>query len=123
MNNPIAMLQMFNNFSLPKKYIVGLDLDYMSEGSYENVEMNSTFKASFNIQKSFFNDALNVKLSVSDIFNTSAQKVDFYNNDVFLHQDKLFETRLATLTLKYRFNPAKSKYKGTGAGNDEKQRM
>ena len=123
MNNPIAMAQLYNNFTLPKKYIIGLDLDYMSEGSYENVEMNQTFKASFNIQKSFFNDALNVKLSVSDIFNTSAQKVDFYNNDVFLHQDKLFETRLATLTLKYRFNPAKSKYKGTGAGNDEKQRM
>jgi hypothetical protein len=27
------------------------------------------------------------------------------------------------LTVRYKFNPTKSKYKGTGAGNDEKERM
>ena len=123
MNSPIALVQFYNSFELPKDFLLSLDFDYMGKGNYENVEMKPTFNVDFSIQKSFFDDAFSVKLAVEDIFEKSQQKLCYYNDDIFIRQNDLAETRFVSLTLKYRFNPAKSKYKGTGAGNDEKQRM
>ncbi len=123
MDSPFAVIQFYNNFELPKDLVISLDLDYTGKGNYENVEIKPTFKTDFSIQKSFFNNTFDVRLAVEDIFNKSAQKLDFYNEDIFIHQTDLSETRFVSLTFKYRFNSAQSKYKGTGAGNDEKERM
>ncbi len=123
MDSPFALIQFYNNFELSKDWVISLDLDYTGKGNYENVELKPIFKADFSIQKSFFDNTFDVKLAVEDIFNKSAQKLDFYNEDIFIHQTDLSETRFVSLTFKYRFNPASSKYKGTGAGNDEKERM
>lgn len=38
-------------------------------------------------------------------------------------QRNIVDTRCLTVTLRYTFNNAKDKYKGTGAGNDEKGRL
>ena len=123
MNNPLPIIQFFNKLKLPKGFVLGADFDFTGKGQYENVALKTQFNSNISIQKSFFNDALDVKLSIDDIFKTNNQKLDFYNADIFIYQADKSDTRFATLTLKYRFNPAKSKYKGTGAGNDEKQRM
>ena len=40
-----------------------------------------------------------------------------------LIQTNIFDNREIELTLRYNFNTAKSKYKGTGAGNSEKERL
>jgi hypothetical protein len=34
-----------------------------------------------------------------------------------------YDTKEFYIQIQYRFNPAKSKYKGTSAGNDEKERL
>ena len=36
---------------------------------------------------------------------------------------KFLDTREVSLTIRYTFNATRSKYKGTGAGNEEKQRL
>ncbi|MBQ4406426.1 MAG: TonB-dependent receptor [Bacteroidales bacterium] len=123
MNSPMPLVEWYNNFSLPKDFVISLDCDYMGKGDYENVKMKPTFEMDFSVQKTFFDNALSIKLSVDDIFNTLAQKLTFYNEDISIYQKDLSETRFVSLTIKYRFNPAKSKYKGTGAGNEEKERM
>ncbi|MBR2201455.1 MAG: hypothetical protein IJ894_12055 [Bacteroidales bacterium] len=45
-----------------------------------------------------------------------------YKESGYLSQEVFDETSF-NIRLKYTFNPAKSKYKGTGAGNDEKDRL
>ena len=38
-------------------------------------------------------------------------------------QTSWYDSREFVLTLRYNFNTTRSKYKGTGAGNDEKNRL
>ena len=123
MDNPLPIIQFYNNFELPKDLVISFDFDYMGKGNYENVEAKPVYQADFSIKKSFFNNTFDVKLEVEDIFNKAGQKLNFYNEDIYIYQNDLTETRFVSLTFNYRFNPAKSKYLGTGAGNDEKDRM
>ena len=75
------------------------------------------------IEKSFLNDALSVEIGVVDIFYKTRNDIRLSTETGFLDIHKKSDSREFTLTVKYRFNPAKSKYKGTGAGNDERARM
>ena len=46
-----------------------------------------------------------------------------YGNNVDLWKDCYNYERRVGITLTYNFNVSHSKYKGTGAGNDEKRRL
>ena len=43
--------------------------------------------------------------------------------ELTLWQHRTNETRYAEVTVRYHFNWTRSKYKGTGAGNQEKNRL
>ena len=42
---------------------------------------------------------------------------------LFWEQTNQWDTREFSITLRYKFNTTKSKYKGTGAANDELRRL
>ncbi|MCH3994672.1 MAG: hypothetical protein LKE54_06440 [Prevotella sp.] len=46
-----------------------------------------------------------------------------YNNNLLMLQQNITDTRYVTLTLHYNFRFSNHKYKGTGAGNSEKNRL
>jgi hypothetical protein len=46
-----------------------------------------------------------------------------YGEGVDLYKDCYNYTRRVGLIVTYNLNPSRSKYKGTGAGNDEKNRL
>ena len=75
------------------------------------------------VEKSFFKDALSVEIGVSDIFYKQRNDISKTTETGYLDIHKKSDTRGFSLVVKYRFNAAKSKYKGTGAGNGEKERM
>jgi hypothetical protein len=46
-----------------------------------------------------------------------------WSGDYMIKQKNIFGSREVVFTLRYKFNSAKSKYKGTGAGEQQKNRM
>ena len=58
-----------------------------------------------------------------DIFRQNYTKSRSYSYGYSSYLDDHYQTRSVVLTFRYRLNTTRNKYRGTGAGNSEKQRM
>lgn len=56
------------------------------------------------------------------LFNSSRAPLTLYSGNRLMTIDQEARRRVS-LTLRYKFNAAKSKYKGTGAGQSQRDRM
>ena len=83
----------------------------------------SVFTMGARLQKTFWQGRLNAVLYANDIFRTNRPKITTYYAIGQTTQDDYNYTQSVGLTLSYNFNVSRSKYKGTGAGNDEKNRL
>ena len=114
---------MKNSISLPKGFLFTLDMTFQSKGDYQNVYLaKNKFIVNTGITKSFFDKRLRVELKAHDLFRAVESNL-LYNEKMELIQTNIFDNREIELTLRYNFNTTKSKYKGTGAGNSEKERL
>jgi hypothetical protein len=77
---------------------------------------------SFTILKTWCKDKIETRLRISDAFNQQNHKVMVYNG---LRELENLQTarRGIEFTFRYKFNTARSKYKGQGAGSSQKNRM
>lgn len=75
------------------------------------------------IRKSFLNDNLTFTLYGNDLFDKSRGRSTIHSKDIMTELFNKSEQRNVRLTISYSFNTARSKYKGTGAGENEKNRM
>lgn len=124
LNKPLPTASFKNSFKLPKDFIMMLDADYQGKGDIQNVHLSEhKFGVNIGATKSFFDNRLRVELKGHDIFNTLKEGNLVYNNQMQLYQLNRFDSREVELTVRYNFNSAKSKYKGTGAGNTEMNRL
>ena len=73
--------------------------------------------------KSFLNDALVIGVYANDLFKTDKEQWTMYGSHTVMKKDCYGYERCVGMSLSYNFNTAKSKYKGTGAGNGEKSRL
>lgn len=62
-------------------------------------------------------------LEAKDLFNSSQNDAVMYNDAVRIVQTNYSPGRSVMLTLQYRFNTTRDRYRGTGAGNTEKSRF
>jgi len=62
-------------------------------------------------------------LACEDLFASMRQKLTIFSDVREFYLDKRIDNRKVKLTIRYNFNPAKSKYRGQGAGNDAKGRL
>ena len=123
LNNPIGFFQWNNTFSLPKDFQLNIDLETSTRGedsSYRIIEPGSSVNIS--LYKGFLGGKLTVQLQANDLFNTSSSDILMYSgNRITILQPE--SRRSFSMTVRYKFNTAKSKYKGTGAGDSQKNRM
>ena len=123
-NKPIIMLEFSNTFSLGKGFMLSADYTYSSSNGYwrDFKVISPSHKIDVSLRKSFLKDALSVELRGHDLL---LAKDDYSTEtDIFsITQYNVRDTRKASLTIRYRFNSARSKYKGTGAGDQQKSRM
>ena len=123
MNAPIFLGQMANTFQFTSTLIGDLTMKFTSKGDDKNISlMRNMFQTNISLTKTFFEQRLSIKLAGYDLFH-ARQKIKLYNQQMQLVQDNSLDTRYAEITIRYKFNAARSKYKGTGAGNDEKRRL
>lgn len=122
-NNPMGSFSFRNHFSLPSGFGLDIDLGADTSGDNENSYVpEGCWYANVGLYKSFFNERLSVRLQADDLFNSSAAKTVLYSgNRVMMLKQEV--RRSIALTLRYKFNAAKSKYKGTGAGDSQKSRL
>lgn len=76
------------------------------------------------VVKTFFRDkSLKLALNVKDVFNTRYYPFTGYGDRTYSSSDNHRDYRRVELNVTYTFNATKSKYRGKGAGQSEKQRM
>ena len=100
-----------------------IQTSYTGSNHWGFMYRNSNFIMNARVQKSFLEGRLNATLYANDIFRTSRTKITTYYALGKTAQDVYSYTQQIGLTLSYNFNVSSSKYKGTGAGNEERNRF
>ena len=123
-DKPLLQASLSNSLRLPAGLVLSLDLRYQGTGDYENVHLiEKSFYVNAGLTRSFFHDRLRVELKGWDIFRGRKDGNQLRFPHMTLDQFNRYDTREFELTLRYKFNAAKSKYKGTGAGTGEINRL
>ncbi len=123
-NHTMLSLQLGNLVALPHDWLFQADFMMHTHGYQQNVWIDCTnAMLSLSVSKDFFRHHLNVKLSGNDLFNGGINHITLYSNRMMFRKMEDHDSRCVQLSLRYRFNVTPSKYKGTGAGNAEKNRL
>ena len=124
LNKPMLIVQANNTFRFSKTLTGELDFSYQGPGHYQNIYLDYHQTAlDISIVKTFFNGRLSIKLAGEDLLDRFRDGNLVYNHQVQLWQGNYYDRRRFVATIRYKFNTTRSKYKGTGAGNDEKSRL
>ena len=124
-DKPQYTLNAYNTFTLKHGWRFDVNLMYRSSGCSYNF-YNDTYNLRLGLvaQKSLLKDnSLTLRAAVLDCFqrNRMNEFSDCGYNQI--QQNNRFSTHKLMLSLIYRLNATRSKYKGTGAGKDAQARM
>ena len=122
-NHPMASFQWRNTLDLPLGFQLSVDLSARTRGHQESFHIfRPSWSMNASLYKGFLNDRLSLQLQATDLFNSSQAPLTLYSGNRLMTIDQEARRRVS-LTLRYKFNAAKSKYKGTGAGQSQRDRM
>lgn len=123
LNKPVAMFR-FNNTFDTKWAMFSVMMTYITKGYEENHYIyKPMFNTDLSIYKGFLKDCLTLQLYVSDVFGTNDSHIIGKYGKLKETVFDEFSTSKISLTVRYKFNVTRSKYKGTGAGDRQKNRM
>ena len=123
-NHPMLALQLGNIMTLPNDWLLQADFNMHTHGYQQNAWFNCTNPMlSLSVSKDLCKRRLNVKLTGNDLFNGGINRFTLYSNRFMISKMEDNDSRCIQFSLRYRFNVTPSKYKGTGAGNTEKNRL
>lgn len=122
-NSPLGVFRFNNAIHLPWDMWLNVDFSARTPGNIENIYVKSRWNCDVGLYKSFAKDTWSVKLQLNDVFNTYSQEMQFYDALTVSSVNKIYDTRDLSLTICYNFNAARSRYKGRGAANAEKDRF
>lgn len=117
---PQAGLQWKNLVVLPRQWYIVLNASGNLKGHSNTYMAHSSINVGMSIQKNMKN--LWVKLAASNLFNAKEKGYSEYKGVYTSHWVDNRQPSIS-LTISYSFNPAKSKYKGKTAGEDELRRL
>ena len=114
-----------NTIELPHDLRLNADIEWATKGEYNNFHITKPrFVGSLGLQKDFHLrrlGSLTADLRCIDIFNTNKTDAIIYGyRDLTVHNPA---RRTFSLDLTWKFNEARSKYRGSGAGDKQKARM
>ena len=122
---PVFVAQLFNTFTVKGGWQFELGGMLQSKGYSQNIYMKSMyFDLSAAIQKTLLKDrSLVLRLEGSDLAGLARTNVDTDFGSHTIRQTNMMDTQRVKFSVRYSFNAAQSKYRGTGAGSEEKARM
>lgn len=123
LDNPKITMR-FDNTIDTKFCTISLLLTAQTKGDDETSYMyRNYFSSNLSIYKSFLKGKMVVFFYANDLLGTGNMHSKMYSGSMreIIHHD--YSISEYSLTIRYRFNVAKKKYKGTGAGQSQKSRM
>jgi hypothetical protein len=122
---PIFFFDLNNAFRLPHRWQLEANMSIQTKGDVINFHMKSaSYALGFVVQKCWLkDDALCLRATISDVFQRSVQDMAMDCGAYSFFESKSRSNHRLGISLRYTFNASKSKYKGTGAGQAERQRM
>ena len=124
-DRPMAFAQLFNTFTVKGGWQFELGGTVMTPGYTQNLYVRNWFaNLTAAVQKTLLKDgSLVIRLEGSDLTGTTHYDVNSDFGSHVIIQTNLMDTQKVRLSVRYNFNAAQSKYRGTGAGSDSKSRM
>lgn len=123
-NKPVLYCGFYNLIELSHHITLGMDFSYNTAGNQDSdiAYQFANFCMNASCIKTFLKDRLRLKISVSNIFNTSREKWSKNINNISLYKWNDGGRRTFELTVSYQINQPKNKYKGE-ASSDELKRL
>lgn len=112
-----------NMWRLPAGFILSLDMDYATAGNWDVYYNRPQGGVDLGLRRSFLNNTLDVNLQGFDVFKTRRSSNVMYGEAADFSKWNYSDRRQVRLTMTYRFNATRSKYKGTGAAREEINRL
>ena len=125
LNHPWFIFGWQNDIELPHGFRLNASAQWVSKGDYNNFRMTSTrLFTHVGLQRDLnlhLMGSLTFDLRCSDLFNTNTTDATLYGyRELTMHNPA---RRTFTMNLAWKFNEARSKYRGSGAGEKQKARM
>ena len=125
LNRPYLTLVWQNDIELPKNFRLHAAVQWANKGDYNNNRIVSNrFNAELGIQRDFNLrrlGQLTLDVRCVDIFNTNKTDATIFGfRELTVHNPA---RRTFLVNLNWKFNEARSKYRGSGAGEKQKARM
>lgn len=122
-NRPIFSGRLDNNFRFSKTFSGNLTLFASSKGNTGIMLMKPNQGVNVSFNKTFMDDRLDINLRVNDIFASRRSSHIIYGDHMRFDKWNYGDTRNLRLSVQYKFNATRSKYRGTGAANEEMNRL
>ena len=124
-DKPIGIAQLFNTFTLKGGWQLEVGGTVWTPGYNQNMYMKNWYcDLSTAVQKTLLKDSsLVLRLEGADLLGTAHFDADSDFGSHTIMQTNRMDTQRIKLSVRYNFNTAQSKYRGTGAGSDNRSRM
>ncbi len=122
---PVFFMDFNNAFRFRNSWQIEANLNVMTKGDMQQFTfMRDTYNLGLAVQKCWLkNDALCLRVSLSDVLQKRSTEIFLDNGYFQLHQTSKPNYHRLNVTLRYTFNSSSNKYKGTGAGAEARNRM
>lgn len=122
-NKPEWQINFRNWFTINKTTKAMLYLHYSTSYDYGFNHNAHEFNINARVQKTFLDGNLTVALFANDIFRNLRERWTGYYPVSTMAKDAYVYTQSVGVSFTYNFNATQSKYKGSGAGTSEKNRL
>lgn len=113
--HPSTILNIDNDFQLPKHFLLSLSWQQVFGGYMESINVKSSSSVNLSVKKSFLKDRLRLSLDGYDIFNGDRNRACRQIYNVRSSFNTKNETRKVGVTLIYRFHKIKERENMTSA--------
>ena len=122
---PVMFMDLNNAFRFKGSWQLEANLNVMTKGDMMQFAfLRNTYNLGLVVQKCWLkNDALCLRVSMSDVLQMRTNVLLLDNGYFQLHQTSGQNYHRLNVTLRYTFTSSNNKYKGSGAGADAKNRM
>ena len=122
---PVLFMDLNNAFRFKRSWQLEANLNVMTKGDMMQFAfLRNTYNLGLVVQKCWLkNDALCLRVSLSDVLQMRTTEMFLDNGYFQLHQTSSQNYHRLNVTLRYTCNSSNNKYKGSGAGKEAQNRM
>ena len=123
-NQPQFTFSMNNNLRLPHRWFMNLSGNVSTRAEMGIGRRKCTGNMQFRVSKDFLkNDALKVMFVVQDLLHTGYYYFEANGTQSHRTLTRYADNQKILMNVRYTFNATRNKYKGSGAGQSERQRL